>query len=665
MSEVLKDSSWVRRSFGIQANDKRKYTLSARHAMQSSAVQKYYDTTIGGNISLNAPPQFTDFADPPVMGRFSQSYGLGRYYSEAIDDSATLMFIRAGVPRYAGMIRFFTSFFNYQASFLARTGREPNDIFWFIGRAAGMIMAFPMKVVIWVGQGIKWIFGLNTSSKYYSLKPAMLSYWTAVQNIVNSISVSLGLVPPWANINEINEARQQYGEKVFLTDSEKAQFHQWAPRIYNKHGLIDVYRVALQGQLLYQREAEGFEDYVDKVTDRSALVRFFESFSQPAIYYADPSVTSQGETNTIRGDDGNKDRAPSLFQKSTPRFPGLEEYRAHMITSPDHRPLPGSDDVKNDDGAFNETMDMVTEDPGFWDTLFESTSASTSDGAEFVCFNVRSNDSYTESFSNSASESEIASTINGMTTQGRKRYFNFSGGALGFGLEKITESINNVIGGLLQSVELSGLMALNGAAWADIPLQVDGSSVSLPRFTVNLELRAPYNHPMSRLQNEFLPLAMWLALAMPRATGKQSYRDPFIVEAYFQGRKQCRLGLVDSLTIERGVCNLPWTRNGIFRGINISATIMDLTSVMTMPLNAGPDMFDEDNVFSDYMATLGSMTLSNQIYGSRRIFTNLARKYYDFTSSFSTARTAISYREGNVIPLIGQVHAAFKRGIQF
>ena len=60
-----------------------------------------------------------------------------------------------------------------------------------------------------------------------------------------------------------------------------------------------------------------------------------------------------------------------------------------------------------------------------------------------------------------------------------------------------------------------------------------------------------------------VPLSMLLAGALPKSTGKHSYDAPFLVEIYDKGKAQTRLGIIDSISITRGVGRLGARENQI------------------------------------------------------------------------------------------------------
>jgi hypothetical protein len=209
-------------------------------------------------------------------------------------------------------------------------------------------------------------------------------------------------------------------------------------------------------------------------------------------------------------------------------------------------------------------------------------------------------------------------------------------------------------------------------------------------YTINLV--SPYGNPMSQMMNIHIPLACLLALALPLSTGKQSYTSPFLIEIYDKGRQQSRLAIVDSMSVTRGTGNLGFTNEGHVMAIDVSFTVKDLSSVLHMPIAQGISFsaaaagaiaggalagvvgaaggfglgaiaagaFDEDTVFTDYMAVLGGMGLADQIYAWRKYKLNLTKTMANFSTWSSWAHWA-SWA-GNTPP--GRLISMVYKGVQ-
>lgn len=658
------DNLWLRRAF---------YLPKVRDTVRSSASQKYTDTTLGGNIALNSPPQFTPIADPVVRGRHQQGAGMGRYYAENIDDSAVHLHMRAGVGRFNSFTQFFiggndkfngSGFYDPNMSYMARTGRG-RTFLYNVGRAVGWVFTAPLQVVAFVGSAIRFFIDGKPSSRWYNLKPTMGLYWSALNSMVNTWAIYKNINPP------VLDDDNAFGPDV--SGEIRQAMHRLDPRVFKKDGRIDMYAVANKAQRLSDSFWKQYEQDLKNSSNRQEIAARMDE------YLGEVSYDNFSSYAIRKGE-----RSNGLLEESTDGYNSLEEYMGAYLKSESGKGAEqlreGTASVKDgegntieekvivDDARVQETYPSGTpeEQKGWWSSVWDSFWANTNDASEFVTFNVRSGDSVSESVSNSASESSLAQTLNNMSSGGRARTFDFSGGNIGDNwainrIEDATRAVMDLGVGLLDSVGMSGLAAFNGAALLDIPKFWEDSTVSFPRMSYKLELRAPYNHPYSQLQNEIVPLLALMAFALPRSTGKQSYTSPFLVEAYCQGRGQVRLGLVDSLSITRGVNNMAWSKDGTPRGIDVDISIMDLSSIMSMPLNPSPKLFDDENAFSDYMATLGGLSLGDHIYQWRKFNLQLSKSLAASKNSLTPDKLGHNFSEWGV----GRMISAFRKGIVY
>lgn len=654
-----KDHQWVRRSFYLPKLDRTPYTTTP-------ASQKFTDTSLGGNIAINPPPQFTEYADPLVSNRGGT--GMGRYYSENVDDAAVNLHIRAGVPRFTPMTTFFIGpygkrgFYDPNMSYLARTGKE-RGFFYSAGRLFGFIFTAPLQPIIFVGRAIRYIFNMKPPSRWYNLKPAMPLYWAAVNVMVNQVAVNMNLVPPILNGDDNGEDWGAGSHK-----DVKGAMHALDPRIFREDGSIDMFAVSTRAQRLETAARKQFEEDVKALGNKEDVEKMVQSYvgKAPSYLYDSSGKSGSGTTPPIIVDNDEENNT-------------LEQYLGRYLGSPEGKSNEPPATLETDDKGKSidpqgdgvatgypkyDTKEDIGKQTSWWSDLWTGFWSATNDSSEFVSFNVRSKDSVSESVTNSAGESELAQSLNNMNSSGRTRNFHFAGGNVGDNaalniLESIGSGVKDLAVGALDSIGLSGLAAFNGASFVDIPKYWQDSSVTFPRMSYKMELRSPYGHPMARMQNEIIPMLMILALGLPRATGKQSYTSPFIVEAYCKGRAQVRLGLVDSITITRGTGNMPWSKHGEARGIDVDFSIMDLSSIMSMPLNSDQDMFDDENPFTDYLATLGGLSLSDQIYGLRKLNIEMTRAITQARLDYSATKLGVELGSG----AIGKMISAFRPGV--
>jgi hypothetical protein len=663
------DDTWVQQAFLVPLADLAQVDQSNRYF--TTASLKYADSKPGGNLGINGIPAFTRTADLRAENRLNTSAPLGRYSSEALDDNKQVIHMRMGVSAYNSLTSFFTSFYDTRAGQLARTGRS-DSIFYNFGLAAGMIVQvlnWQLLAVHLLGTAVKYFSGVPRSRFAY-LKPTMPLYWNAVQSMVNQIAVNRGIVPRVGGNNSsagnLNDASGGYAA---WGDSDLATLHQLLPDIFEPNGQIDVYKMATR----YHRIERKWYQLQQSLSNGSSID-------------LNSLVQQMGSTKLT-------DSSPLGYQaylknwldaSNVSQAAGGTDASSISATSDDTSSVtPGADDTTEDIAA------LVDGDNSFGSFL----SAEFDDGGAFASFRVNYTGSVSESFSSSHSPSSIQDKINSTSANARNMKFDMAGGNVGDGavagvIQGVLGAASDVVAGVADSLHISGLAALAGSALVDIPHKWDGSTSNLPRGNYTMELRSPYGNPVSQMINLYIPLCMVLATGLPLATGKGSYTSPFVSEFYDRGRCQTRYGMVESITVTRGVGNLGFNREGNAMGIDVSFSIVDLSSVLYMPiaqnislasaaamkLAAGtgsalvegvaaaatvPGIFDDQSTFSDYMAILSAMGLSDQIYAWKRFKLNLTRALADSNSFFDKGHMASFL--GNTMP--GRLMGMFYRGI--
>lgn len=741
MTFRIKDKVWVQQSFLLpeSALDQ----VDQRRRVLTSAAYKFTDTTLGGNFSINAPPQFTRFADIRVggsepysrgatngsstkggirwmmsTGRFmtdgdnpnskytTPSAGMGRYYSEAIDDWGQDVVMRFGVPEYNSLIQFFSNFYSTDAALVSRTGRISTP-FATAGKAFGFLLALPLQPIILGGQIIKFL-GAWPASKYYYLKPTMYPYWQAVNTIANGIAVNLGVIPMALTEAQTKvmglDANYLGNQAEMLTEYQKV-----LPDIFltsgDKPAGLDVFAIANRAQRIANTFNTELQNKLETLNDASQLFNAVnelkdELFGQGKL----KKVTSYG-IDQYRSDYMGSERNTSDGNKNYIKLDGT----AAATDTADAAPVDGGSTQAVDGAAPvngtqtppanppNMNAEVESVDPetggrpwynmgsgsenggdqswvGSLKSMFE---AERRDGAQFVTFRTSYTGSSQESFSSSVEESQIAQKFNSTSSSARSARFDWANGKLGVpGVDQVMSAVNQFVAGTLEGFQMSGLLALAGNAFVDIPKTWSGSTANLPTAQYTIKLRSPYGTRMSRLMNLYIPLSMLLAAALPLSTGKRSYTSPFICEAYCRGRHAIRLGMITEMSVTRGVGNLGWTQDGDALGIDVTFTITDLSSVMHLPIHSNfglTDMamqaagdiagglggqelasyfqkgtYDDDNSFTDYLAVLGGLSWQDMTYANRRWRLARYRQMQNWTSWKSPARASMWF--GQTLP---------------
>jgi len=662
VSLPIKDSDWIAKSF-LVADDGYKgadsLTLVGRYF--STVQSKHTDTRWGGNFGMNSKPQFTRYSDIRYTGRLAGrvgvslsdqggNHGMGRYYSEAIDDNGEYIFLTFGVPQYNSLTNFFSHVFDPDMARLARQGRGSSGFIQGIASSLGTLFGslfalatFPfITLPVWAFRAVNSFFP-SEIGKYYTFKPAMHNYWLAVQTLTNNALVNFGLyaksLDPYLKSNSSTSVNQGSDASIKAKDDLREYLMDNFPEVFRENGLLDVFALAnraLRRELYIQIKGnpsetnkEGDSDtlYLDPIKDTSDasvadnLIKLFKDITLFNDYYGDSNDESGGDVKTSL-DSGAKDET----QKTSGEINFANQSETEVSS------------LEFDPRLNQKTGNPlgITEKTNTFKEHFESYIRGASN---YAIFKVDSVTSVSESFSNSVGESSISMTLNSVSGTARSTRFsladgNIVGGPIGDLIGTATEALSSFVGNSLASATLgvSNIFGiLMGSGYVDIPKTWENSSVSLPRITYSMKLVSPYGNLFSQLQNIYIPYFMLLAGALPLSTGKNSYASPFLVQCFHQGKNVIRLGIIDSLSINRGITNLAFTNNGKMLSAELSFSIVDLSSIMHMPVSSGalfdgmPDI-DPDSVLYDYLATLTGQSIYDQMSVFGRTKQNIAKK---------------------------------------
>lgn len=666
----LSDGSWVKQAFLVNADQLD--PIDRVNRTFTRAAFKFNDSSLGGSYAINPRPQFTPYADiraksllrkvtptstfggPNTNGTgYVADLGIGRYYSEAIDDHSQVIHLRFGVPQFNSLTTFFTGFFNSYSASIARTGRGAmslGGISYIVGTAIGLVVnviCVPLLLLNAIGN-IGRFFLKKPSSKFYYLKATMMPYWSAVNTLVNQIGINRGLYPKIPLLGEdINNpamqsgTNQQIGDAYRIDSATMAAISKLMPDVFSPDGGIDVYAAASRTQRLKNKWDRDFDALLNSGAAVSEQNGGLDPLKGLGFIVNDPNVGAPREVRQ-RGR-SFADALSSWFSS----FAGKTGGGGGATGNPeDESGQSGLD--KNTDSELNPREAVLDADknptgevkPPSDSTWGEYFGAEWDDGTAFATFRVDYTGTVSESFSSSAQESDLASKFNSTSSQARSARFTFAdgniaGGAVGAVVGGIKDVVGGLLSGAMDSLSISGLMSLGGSAFVDIPKHWENSTASLTKSTYTMTLISPYGNPISQLTNIYIPLCMLLAGALPLATGKQSYTSPFLCEMYDRGRSQTRLGMIDSLTVTRGTSNLGFNKDSNAMAMEVSFTVMDMSSVMTMPIAEGfsfnplkniGKMFDDETVFTDYMATLSSLSMPQQFYQWNKLKLNIAKR---------------------------------------
>jgi hypothetical protein len=708
------DDEWLKSTFilgdgELKSNENSYQIYLIKNRYRTTADYKFTSSAPGMNLSCNPRPQFTRYADLRSKGKLNSrqkvavfpnslpnkfGYGMGRYYSRAIDDNAQRIYMTFGVQEYTPITSWLKNSFDVKRIILMNRGMFMSTLLSGISLVASLFAVSASG--FFIGIGLIAIDKLTMSSRFYKVSPQMHLYWATVEEIVNQLFAKRTLLPntnvPLLTLtktdNNINNVMSTSGDVM-------STMHELLPDIvFNDKGRISIFALALKAQSAFNTALKA--DY-DKNSESPTSLDFLDYPLKPnedgEISHDTYFTNANSKPNFVSILFDRAAKALSLYETGTgteeekEKRSAMTNFNPIAIDPETGEPIPTPDDPQELDAAYQANIDK---NQSGWQAFKESLLNTLTDGAMFAVFTVDSTGAVGESFSNSFGENPLQSTINGFSSKVRS-FKNTIGAAV----EGVTQVVDAATGGLasgaaravtdMASAAVSGatfglanpvLGILYGANF-ELPKIWESSSSSLPRASYKMRLFSPYGNAYSQLFNLYVPLGMILAGSLPRGTGSQSYTSPFFCQLFDRGRVQIQVGMIESLSITRGVSNLAFTKKGQTNAIDVDFSVANLDNIIFSDLaTAGIgdpisrtvykvlNPIEKDNAFTDYMAVIAGLDVYNQIYYVPKLRLKLAESLNSMSAisdpaaygSFIGSKVSfISYLLGNNGKVAGQL----------
>ena len=144
-------------------------------------------------------------------------------------------------------------------------------------------------------------------------------------------------------------------------------------------------------------------------------------------------------------------------------------------------------------------------------------------------------------------------------------------------------------------------------------------------MTLNIKLRASRGDAYSYLTEILVPMFFLLAMAIPKMSQHSSaaYCFPPLIQCAIPGVWGTRLGMVESLDIQKNPDSNDYSINGYPLSVNVSMKIVDLYQcVVSSPMNE-PALFLNNHTMFDYIAQCCGVD-KYRVNGSMRMVTKIA-----------------------------------------
>jgi hypothetical protein len=683
------DRDWVKSTFIIKDSDiviGDEYSKWIRkNRYYSTADNKFTCTSPGMSMGVNPKPQFTRYCDVRSKGKLTNrpditlqttghthGLGMGRYYSEAIDDNQQRIFLRFGVPKYIPLLLWIYKSFDVNKVVLQNRGVITSTLITAVGVVAKVfaIAAAPLLALGMFAANV-----ITQSSRFYSVKDTMYVYWATVENILNQMVARRTMVP---------YVLQDYSMKLDTTMNRESkpsgkfvsELNELLPDVIDPEtGRISIFALALRSQAAfnymknkdYEANKEkklssdftGYKENGETVhdtyfTNNKGEASFFTEYLFKNAY---DLLVKDDKTQQVSGLD---DAAQNNTNQS-----GLIDFDG-VYTDADGKIL----DIKTDANDPTDSVEKRIEKnaqskKAKWDKYNEYLMSELSEGAAFAIFNVDYTGSIGESFSNSFGGNPLETMFNSISAKSRQIGDLLSSASsvpiIGDAMKLAGDAGAKILSEASFGVA-NPLLALAYGVNISMPKVWESSSATLPRASYKIKLISPYGNAYSQLFNIYMPLAMILAGSLPRATGKTSYTYPFFCQLFDRGRTNIQLGMIESVSLTRGTSNLAFSRSGHPNAIDVDLNIANLDEIISVDVNdsgviskaldaLSPDF--SDTPFVSYLNTITAVDVYTQIYRVPMLRLKLAERYMTLKSVTNPDPAAFAAWTVNTIPGFG------------
>ncbi|CAH0447986.1 hypothetical protein SM033_00162 [Vibrio phage vB_VpaM_sm033] len=629
------DSRWVKQAFFRRPSAdqvKRKFYIggAGSNSTDMSQTLNFYDTTLGGNRSINPKPQFCRFSDPKIntVSKTCKSMGMG--YKEAVDDNAQRISLQFGIPKHNSMTAFLANYYDADMGALVKYGTA-SPVLYKLGRTIGALFTLPLQTFY----GINYLYNRiastmsgNPYSKYYYLNPAMPLYWNSVSMIFNKIMVDMGLTDSYTGYD--TNGKENVGDVELsgnLLDSGfMERISQLIPDVL-RSGFSDGYHLDVKSiASRSQRMANEFNEYVTSLEEREA-----NSSREEGIFNIQSALQEVARNQSLVEPAprfGGRKYIDDFYSNST-MGKGEEAVQNDLLREEGDTGQPVASSVPNQENPTGEEDRSIFSK---FEDFAKYARADLQEGSAFVTFEVDKTGPISHSFTNSTKEAPMKETVNGAADAAKNLNYTFFGGNIGDNIaldaiESAVSGVKNLLTGVVDQVGITGLTTgLAAGAKMSMTDVYDDSSAELNGTQYSLTLATPYGNRYSILTRVYLPLCCLLAGVLPRQTGKNSYDSPFLVRLHSQGFEEIKLGIISNLNLEIGSSNIGRSVDGLPTAIKVTFTVENLDKDISMPLSDSVakealtfSAFDEDTTFSDFLTSLSGLDLTNQYFMGKRL----------------------------------------------
>lgn len=250
-------------------------------------------------------------------------------------------------------------------------------------------------------------------------------------------------------------------------------------------------------------------------------------------------------------------------------------------------------------------------------------------GKESIVYYLDNMETMSRSFSNSTTESSLASQINGFADQANEIRFLFGAregslaSALGSGVDELSDSIGTALGSLMTGLGSGVVGSLAGKGLNTI---INGGKIVFPQiwqdssadesYSLDIKLRSPDHDNLSIFLNIMKPYCKLLALTLAHEDDENefAYNSPFMCKAYCKGMFSVDYGMITGLNVTSGA-QCQWNDDGLPTQVDISIDLSNLYKSLAMSTNV--ERAVHNTAYMDFLANLSGLNINDMEVGRK------------------------------------------------
>jgi len=381
---------------------------------------------------------------------------------------------------------------------------------------------------------------------------------------------------------------------------------------------------------------------------KSALLNHLkDDAAAESLGYSDISSSNSEYENLIK--DLKKNGSSTKFYDFQPDYLTFKKYAGSLLKELIARM--GMVDQYSEGENFIKKLSTPMDD---WYKRYSYVEKSNENIAAFLPFRVEKTSDISESFNTSTGPSSLINNLKAPLDQIREYNFLSGAGADKGIISKLggaaTGAASAFINGITGSEQASSMLTNNGVllmpdVWKD--------STYDRSINITIKLFSPFGNRKSIIENIYMPLIMWIALAAPRQIDSSTYVAPPLIQAHSAGWFNCDMGMITSLTVRKSTDKNDWTIDKLPKSLELTITIKDLYPTMMLSLS-GNDLsqilFNRNSALTQYM----NMLAGRNMFESYSTLNSWKDKFDSLDASVKHLWTAIpemiGQKIGSIIP---------------